>query len=223
MTTSLQIKVTINEFVTPDLFRAVSAVPNPRQRASLLKRLAQDALRNSVPTSQLQLEPAATSVTAGTSVMRQAIRSGTEPSSSFIKPGCLFSETGVLDEDRRQFGCTSDVSSAACAPQTLRPIEGTRHNLVTAPPSQRESVASFASIAPDCEASATNSTKGPSMPAQPVEYGETPYANAITRSSPGRGFLTRALVTAALAMERSGYRLRRTIIGRERSDEEDNR
>lgn len=132
MTTSLQIKITINEFVTPDLFRAVSAVPNPRQRASLLKRLAQDALRNSVPTSHPA--PAATSVTAGTSVMPQAIRSGTEPSSSSIKPGCLFSETGVLDEDRRQFGCTSDVSSAAGAPQTLQPIEGTRHNLVTAPP-----------------------------------------------------------------------------------------
>lgn len=214
MTTSLQIKITINEFVTPDLFRAVSAVPNPRQRASLLKRLAQDALRNSVPTSHPA--PAATSVTAGTSVMPQAIRSGTEPSSSSIKPGCLFSETGVLDEDRRQFGCTSDVSSAAGAPQTLQPIEGTRHNLVTAP-SQRETDASFASIAPECEASATNSTKGPTMPAQPVEFDETPYADTITRSSRGRGLLTRALVTAALAMERSGYRLRRTIIGRERA------
>lgn len=215
MTTSLQIKVTINEFVTPDLFRAVSAVPNPRQRASLLKRLAQDALRNSVPTSHPA--PAATSVTAGTSVMPQAIRSGTEPSSSSIKPGCLFSETGVSDEDRKQFGCTSDVSSAAGAPQTLQPSEGTRHKLVTAPASQRETGALFASIALDCEASATNLTKGPTMPAQPVEFDETPYADAITRSSRRRGFLTRALVTAALAMERSGYRLRRTIIGRERA------
>lgn len=55
------------------------------------------------------------------------------------------------------------------------------------------------------------------MPAQPVEFDETPYADTITRSSRGRGLLTRALVTAALAMERSGYRLRRTIIGRERA------
>jgi hypothetical protein len=214
MTTSLQIKITINEFVTPDLFRAVSAVPNPRQRASLLKRLAQDALRNSVPTSQLA--PAATSITAGTGVMPQPIRLGTEPSISSTKPEYLFPETGVLNEDRRQFECTSDVSSAGGAPHTLQPIAGSRHTLVTAIASQRETVACFASIAPEYEASTTNPTKESTMPSQPVEYGETPYADAISRSSRGRGFLTRALVTAALALERSGYRLRRTVIGRQR-------
>ncbi|WP_250502390.1 hypothetical protein [Caballeronia sp. AZ7_KS35] len=214
MTASLQIKITINEFVTPDLFRAVSAIPNPRQRASLLKRLAEDALRNSVPTSQIA--PTATSVTAGTSVMPRAIRSEAEPSSSSIEPGPLFSETGVFDEDQRQFGCTSDVSSAARAPQTLQPIEGSPHNLVTGTPSQRDTVATLASLVPDSETSAPNPEKEPTRPVQPVKYGETPYADTITRSSRRRGFLTRALVTAALAMEKSGYRLRLSIIGRER-------
>ncbi|WP_250476977.1 hypothetical protein [Caballeronia sp. INML1] len=214
MTTSLIVKVTIDEFATPGLFRAVSAVANPRQRASLLKRLAEDTLRNSVPTAQIA--PAATSVTAGARVMPGAFQSEAEPSPSSIKPACLFSETGVFDENQRQFGCTSDVSSAAGAPQTLQPIAGSRHDLVTGTPSQRETVASFASIVSDCKESATNSTKEPTMPARPVEYGETPYTDTITHSNRRRGFLTRALVTAALAMERSGYRLRRTIIGRER-------
>ena len=122
MTTSLIVKVTIDEFATPGLFRAVSAVANPRQRASLLKRLAEDTLRNSVPTAQIA--PAATSVTAGARVMPGAFQSEAEPSPSSIKPACLFSETGVFDENQRQFGCTSDVSSAAGAPQTLQPIAG---------------------------------------------------------------------------------------------------
>lgn len=213
MTSSLEIKITISEMVTPELFRAVSAVPNPRQRAALLKRLAEDALRNSAPASQIA--HAATSVTAGCSAIPQTVRSGTEPSSSST-PGWLFSETSVFDEDQRQFGCTSDGSSAAGDPQTLQPIAGSRHYLVTETPSPRETVASLASIVPDCKASATNPKEDPTMPAQPLESGEMPDRDTITQSSRRRGFLTRALVTAALAMERSGYRLRRRIIGRGR-------
>jgi hypothetical protein len=54
MTGRLEVKITISEFVTPALFQAMAAVSNPRQRAALLKRLAEDALRgigvpNSVP------------------------------------------------------------------------------------------------------------------------------------------------------------------------------
>ena len=45
MTGALEIKITISEFVTPALFQAMAAVSNPRQRAALLKRLAEDALR----------------------------------------------------------------------------------------------------------------------------------------------------------------------------------
>ena len=190
MTTSLEIKITINEFVTPDLFRAVSAVSNPRQRAALLKRLAEDALRNSGPTSQIA--STATSGAAGASVAPRVIQSGAEPSSLSIKPACLVSETGVCDEDPRQFECTADVAGAR---------------------SQRETVASLVAIVPDCEASATSSTKEPTMPEQPVEYGETPQAHTTAQSSVKRDFLTQALVTATLAIERSAYRLRCAIIG----------
>jgi hypothetical protein len=191
MTTSLEIKITINEFVTPDLFRAVSAVSNPRQRAALLKRLAEDALRNSGPISQIA--PTATSGAAGTNVATRMIQSGAEPSSSSINPACLFSETGVSDDDRRQFECTADVGAR----------------------SQRETVASLVAIVPDCKASAMSSTKEPTMPGQPVEYGGTPYAGTIAQSSDRRGFLTQALVTAAFAIERSAYWLRCAVIGRE--------
>jgi hypothetical protein len=48
MTGALEIKVTISEIATPTLFDALVAVSNPRQRAALLKRLAEDALRGSV-------------------------------------------------------------------------------------------------------------------------------------------------------------------------------
>ena len=190
MTTSLEIKITINEFVTPDLFRAVSAVSNPRQRAALLKRLAEDALRNSGPISQIA--PTATSGAAGTNVATRMIQSGAEPSSSSINPACLFSETGVSDDDRRQFECTADVGAR----------------------SQRETVASLVAIVPDCKASAMSSTKEPMMPEQPVEF-ETPNADTIAQLSDRRGFLTQALVSAALAIERSAYWLRCAIIGRE--------
>ncbi|WP_250538442.1 MULTISPECIES: hypothetical protein [unclassified Caballeronia] len=191
MTTSLEIKITINEFVTPDLFRAVSAVSNPRQRAALLKRLAEDALRNSGPISQIA--PTATSGAAGTNVAPRVIQSGAETSSSSINPSCLFSETGVSDEDQRQFECTSDVAGAR---------------------SQRETVASLVAIVADCKASAMSSTKEPMMPEQPVEF-ETPNADTIAQLSDRRGFLTQALVSAALAIERSAYWLRCAIIGRE--------
>jgi hypothetical protein len=168
----------------------VSAVSNPRQRAALLKRLAEDALRNSGPISQIA--PTATSGAAGTNVAPRVIQSGTETSSSSINPSCLFSETGVSDEDQRQFECTADVGAR----------------------SQRETVASLVAIVPDCKASAMSSTKEPTMPGQPVEF-ETPYAGTIAQSSDRRGFLTQALVTAAFAFERSAYWLRCAVIGRE--------
>ena len=53
MTGSLEIKITISEFVTPALFQAMAAVSNPRQRAALLKRLAEDALRGNVTPAQV--------------------------------------------------------------------------------------------------------------------------------------------------------------------------
>jgi hypothetical protein len=121
------------------------------------------------------------------------IQSGAEPSSSSINPACLFSETGVSDEDQRQFECTSDVAGAR---------------------SQRDTVASLVAIVPDFKASAMSSTKEPTMPGQPVEF-ETPYAGTIAQSSDRRGFLTQALVTAAFAIERSAYWLRCAVIGRE--------
>jgi hypothetical protein len=42
---AIEIKLTVSEAVTPTLFAALMAVSNPRQRAALLKRLADDALR----------------------------------------------------------------------------------------------------------------------------------------------------------------------------------
>lgn len=51
MTGALEIKVTISEVVTPALFDALVAISNPRQRAALLKRLAEDALRGNVSVS----------------------------------------------------------------------------------------------------------------------------------------------------------------------------
>ena len=53
MTGSLEIKITISEFVTPALFQAMAAVSNPRQRAALLKRLAEDALRGNLTPAQV--------------------------------------------------------------------------------------------------------------------------------------------------------------------------
>ncbi|WP_321794616.1 hypothetical protein [Caballeronia sp. J97] len=47
MTGTLEIKITISECVTPALFQTMTAVSNPRQRAALLKRLAEEALRGS--------------------------------------------------------------------------------------------------------------------------------------------------------------------------------
>ncbi len=190
MTTSFIVKVTIGELVTPGLFRAVSAVPNPRHRASLLKRLAEDALRNSGPISQIA--PTAPSGAAGTSVAPRVIQSGAEPSTLSINPACLSSETGGCDEDRRQLECTADVAGAR---------------------SQRETVASLVAIVPDCKASAMSSTKEPTMPEPSVEYGETPHAHTTAQATARRDFLTQALVTATLAIERSAYRLRCAIIG----------
>jgi hypothetical protein len=51
MTGALEIKITISEVATPTLYDALVAVSNPRRRAALLKRLAEDALRGSEPGS----------------------------------------------------------------------------------------------------------------------------------------------------------------------------
>jgi len=45
MTGTIEIKLTVSEVVTPSLFAALMAVSNPRQRAALFKRLADDAVR----------------------------------------------------------------------------------------------------------------------------------------------------------------------------------
>lgn len=57
MTGALEIKVTISEITTPTLFDALVAISNPRQRAALLKRLAEEALRGSVSGSRASLNP----------------------------------------------------------------------------------------------------------------------------------------------------------------------
>ncbi|SAK63709.1 hypothetical protein AWB82_03347 [Caballeronia glebae] len=57
MTGALEIKVTISEIATPTLFDALVAVSNPRQRAALLKRLAEEALRSSVSGPRASLDP----------------------------------------------------------------------------------------------------------------------------------------------------------------------
>lgn len=83
MTGALEIKVTISEVATPTLFDALVAVSNPRQRAALLKRLAEDALRGSVPIPHAQVTQRL--LTAGASPSTEvAIQTRTEkvPSAS---------------------------------------------------------------------------------------------------------------------------------------------
>ncbi|WP_143756413.1 MULTISPECIES: hypothetical protein [unclassified Caballeronia] len=70
MTGALEIKVTISEIATPTLFDALVAVSNPRKRAALLKRLADDALRGSVPVLHAGVTPTPTS--ANTSATTEA-------------------------------------------------------------------------------------------------------------------------------------------------------
>jgi hypothetical protein len=48
MKETLDMKVTISAVATPELYRTMIGVSNPRQRAALLKRLAEDYLRGVV-------------------------------------------------------------------------------------------------------------------------------------------------------------------------------
>jgi hypothetical protein len=77
MTGALEIKVTISEIATPTLFDALVAVSNPRQRAALLKRLAEDALRGSVqvPRAGVTSTPTSTNASATTEAATGSARS----------------------------------------------------------------------------------------------------------------------------------------------------
>ncbi|SAL00457.1 hypothetical protein AWB78_05948 [Caballeronia calidae] len=219
MTGSLQIKITIRECVTPELFRAVSAVPNPRQRAALLKRLAEDALRSNVPTGQIA--PAATSVVAGAS---QPAESGVAPRSLPPKLGTLISETGVLNEDRTQFdyGFPADYVSGARNAQTLRGVAELQHYVVTGTSSPRETVASIP-VMLDYKARATNSVVGPTARAQSRKDGELAFSDTTTQPSRRRGDRMGALVAAALVVRAAANRFGRAIIGRRKKGGEDDR
>ncbi|BBQ03648.1 hypothetical protein BSFA1_87760 (plasmid) [Burkholderia sp. SFA1] len=72
MTGALEIKVTISEIATPTLFDALVAISNPRQRAALLKRLAEDALRGSVqvPRAGVTSTPTSANASATTKAAR---------------------------------------------------------------------------------------------------------------------------------------------------------
>ena len=102
MTGSLEIKITISEFVTPALFQAMSAVSNPRQRASLIKRLAEDALRGTVNAGQASF--AVGSVNATDSVaMSPPPQSEATPVVPSGEPRRLVSQSAPPNEDGRQF------------------------------------------------------------------------------------------------------------------------
>ena len=102
MTGSLEIKITISEFVTPALFQALAAVSNPRQRAALIKRLAEDALRASVT-------PAQTAPPVGFVSQRasDAISAGPEPAAvSGSSPAIAqrpLSQSAAPNEEQGQF------------------------------------------------------------------------------------------------------------------------
>ena len=64
MTGALEIKVTISEIARPTLFDALVAVSNPRKRAALLKRLAEDALRGGGPVLHARVTRTPTSANA---------------------------------------------------------------------------------------------------------------------------------------------------------------
>lgn len=58
MTETLDMKVTISAVATPTLYRAMMSVASPRQRAALLKRIAEDYLRGSSELTSRSESPA---------------------------------------------------------------------------------------------------------------------------------------------------------------------
>lgn len=103
MISSLKIKVTISELATPALFQAISAVSNPRQRAALLRRFAEEALRGNVSIGHAA--PATSPVIprdhAPTSLPAQ---SQSVPGSHPPEPRSIGSQTGAFDEDQERLG-----------------------------------------------------------------------------------------------------------------------
>jgi hypothetical protein len=57
MKDTLDMKVTISAVATPELYRTMIGVSNPRQRAALLKRLADDYLKGVVSQPQSRVAP----------------------------------------------------------------------------------------------------------------------------------------------------------------------
>lgn len=220
MTSSLKIKITVSEFVTPKLFRAVSAVPNPRQRAGLIKRLAEDALRNSVRTSQIA--PAGTSPTARDGVLARPAPSEAEPISS--KRRSLLPDAGIIDEDTVQFHCECQADNSSVGGATLRtlqPVTALRHDVVTECTPPRDTDASMSSVLLDDKVSAMDLVQGPTTPSQACQDGEVPYFDTITQPSRRPGVLTWAVVAATLAVERSGSWFRRAISDRSKKKAKD--
>lgn len=82
MTGSIEIKLTVSEVVTPSLFAALIAVSNPRQRAALLKRLADDALRGRESAGPAYRSDEGRTVAQQTEVAG----SGTPPAQPHMKP-----------------------------------------------------------------------------------------------------------------------------------------
>lgn len=212
MTSSLEIKITISEFVTPELFRAMSAVSNARQRAALLKRLAEDALRENVSIGHTA--PAATSVIARSSVVTsRAAQSGAAPRYHPLEPRRLMPQTGVLNEERKRFGYgfLADNFSGAGNTQTFRGVAEVRHYVVTGTASPRETITSISSVTLDYKTSATCSVIGPTTRAQPLQDGEVTFSDTITHPNRRRGIRMWMLVAAALAIGEAAYRFRRAI------------
>ena len=86
MTGALEIKVTISEIATPTLFDALVAVSNPRKRAALLKRLADDALRGSVPVLHAGVTPTSANTSATTEAAIGSARSESPVAPKQIAP-----------------------------------------------------------------------------------------------------------------------------------------
>jgi hypothetical protein len=102
MSGALEIKITISEFVTPALFQAMAAVSNPRQRAALIKRLAEDALRGNVTPGQSI--PAVGSVSDSQSVASSpSAKASVFPDVPSAEPRRAVSQPELLNEERVDF------------------------------------------------------------------------------------------------------------------------
>ncbi|HEY1213147.1 MAG TPA: hypothetical protein VGE93_05905 [Bryobacteraceae bacterium] len=222
MTSSLEIKITISEFVTPELFRAMSAVSNPRQRAALLKRLAEEALRENVSIGDTAL--AATSVIARSNVVTcRSAQSGAAPRSHPLEPRRLMPQTGILNEERKRFGYgfLVDNLSGAGNTQTFRGVAEVRHYVVTGTASPRETAASISSVILSYKASTTCSVVGPTTRAQTQRDGEVTLSDTIMQPNRSRGVRMWVFVAAALGIGKAAYRFRRAITGRWKKESKD--